>query len=773
MVVTTALLILSGAQMQDSPLRLITAVPTFGDVPDAAPPELLTAVPPLTESAPAPLALDLVTTAPPLTAYSAAPTAGGEACAALPALAPTPVQVVLPRSSGDAVIKVDDEGRVYLRSEDAGPLGLPSTCRAPEYQLVTWPATFDPQNLILTVTPPADHYGQRAENAAVPSPRVSAATVGVQAALSSDAAAPLRAAVAVQADAQTGPVGATVAVEGEVHTTPGAARTVAGRAAVSAAYLTVQDGDLNLQAGLVNVARPLLGVAIGRAPAGPLARPLRVQTAIGGPYTLRFGPRVLRQGYLEPGITELDGLGLPGGEYVLTLTIDEAGVRRVQELPYAAPGEVAVGDVSYQVAVGVRPARTSVATGQTLPRQDVRPAADATVRYQVTPDAAVRARASLGPDPEIALGASVTPTPTSQALLEARVRRDSGAGTTTLDSAAVLSAQAEWGTWSTGVGIGYAQADGGSGAASMNVNFGATVQGVTVQAGSGIQNGQPYGTLGVGGTFSAGTYDVHGRASPGRARVDVSLNLRPGEGWQVLGGVIGGQPQLAARRDLDLRAWAEQRQLPPVQGSVTARVLPTPGVTLDVGGPVTASAAVSLAPGGAAPTVNVAVGARWGVVAGAGALVSPIPGRLLAVRVGVPGVRVGAGGYSAWTGPEGQAVLSVGGVEVGGAVTVEVDERTLPISASLSRLNMRVSGDGRALAWLADFTPYLERNALRRLTGRTFPPGTHARAGDGESQVSAAGYFALPAQPGDVVTVTWPGGTCAATYSLAEELPCR
>lgn len=718
-------------------------------------------------------------------------------CEALPDWPPLPVRVQRPDGGGDAVIKRTGDG-VYVRAEDGAVFAWPVTCPAGTYQRLPWPAQFDPDSLTLTVTPPAAAYGERTERPATPSPVLPAALLGVQATGSlrgmTAAGLPAEASVSMQAQVQSGDLGVRATLDAGARallrpTSPDRA-ALGAHVTLTSAYVTWRRGEQEWQAGLVNAGQPLLGAALTHDPAGALPPSVRVETAQGGPYTLRLGGTVLRQGYLQPGVTVLDDLTLPGGDGTLTVTIDEPGGPRSVAIPYHGAASTGAGTLSYQVAAGVSVPTTLGVGREASSVSGTQAALDARAAYQLSPALRVQGHLSAGPNP--AVGASLTTTGPVNGTLSVEASRDRSSGQDTLRGTAGVGAQAAWGTWSGAVGV--RQRVDASGAASLGTDLtvAATASGFSVQAGVGTLDGVPQGNLALSGSFQRGNWTVQGQFARDRTQVNVGLTVYAFQDGrvQLTTGMQGGEPQLAARYALDTSAWTEARGWPGLQAAVTARALPVPGAQLDLSGPLNASVAVSsgrdlsgavlraagIAGGPASqvpPSVSVALNGQWGVVAGRGLLVPAGLTRLLIVNVGVPGVRVSAGGQSAWTGPDGRAALSLPAAGQRPDVTVLVEEQTLPISATLGTTQLRVTADPHALALLADFTPHLERSALRRLTGRTFPAGTVARVADREASVSGAGYFALPGEPGDRVNVRWPGGQCEATYAMAEDLPCR
>ncbi len=601
----------------------------------------------------------------------------------------------------------------------------------------------------------------------------------------------------------------------------------AATASLYGAYLYWQAGGLETQFGLIPPEQlglsalqgsPLLGAALRRAAGADLSDvPLRLESPGPGNYRVLFRGVVLKQGTLDAGTTLLRDILYPPVQDVLTVEIsDQSGmnVLRRYTVPFdRRPLSRPVGTADYVLAAGYR---------------DAQPSFSGSASYTSSTDTELQGGLMIGVHRGVQLGLRFTPGPLLAVAVDASLvagPTDNNVpeqGETRQGSLGLgLSRTADWGSLTVRASVQenrvadpadrevgrtsslglqaslflvrpVLQIEGGveqftsSAPSALNTSAGETFSapGTTpVLALTSTLRAH----LSLSGSFRLGSpsdplaeWNVRvyasqttssGVASVGQVGVSVGLNLSAFDrlpGLTVQTGVQDGQPLLAAQQtgqqgDLNLNG--------------TVRALPTPGLSAQVYGPYSATFDLVL---GTPPVLASSVSGTLALNGGLPRLLPSGTRQAVTVNVGVPGVQVSAGGVTATTDASGRASLPLSPVLR--QTDVNVLLTSLPLSTSLSVVSLKVQPIPGALITVADFTPYLTRTNLRQLPGfvpvgataRLSIPGPSTPGQNSQSfTVQESRYVQFDAQNGDRIAVSWPSGSCTATWSDAEVLECR
>ncbi|MGY2892619.1 hypothetical protein [Deinococcus sp. UYEF24] len=586
-------------------------------------------------------------------------------------------------------------------------------------------------------------------------------------------------------------------------------------ASLYGAYAYWQAGGLETQVGLIPAEQlgpsalqgsPLVGAALRRTSGADLSDvPLRLESPGPGNYRILYRGVVLKQGTLDAGTTLLRDIFYPPVQDVLTVEIsDESGVNvlRRYTVPFdRRPLSRPVGTADYVLAAGYR---------------DAQPSFSASTSYTSSADTELQGGLTLGARRGVQLGLRYTP----GALLAVGVDASLLAGPTDISLpdqgetrqgslSLGLSRSADWGSLTVRGSVQENRAadpaDRELGhTSSLGLQASLFLVRPTLQLEGGIDrttSAAPVTVtpeaapvlaltstlrahLGLSGSLHIGSssgpladWNVRvyaaqttsaGTAPIGQLGVSVGLNLGAFErlpGLTVQTGVQDGQPLLAVQQN------GQQGDL---NLNETVRVLPTPGISAQIYGPYSATLDLVL---GTPPVIAASVSSALALTGGLPRLLPSGTRQAITVNVGVPGVQVSAGGVTATTDASGRASLPLS--PFFRQTDVEVVLNSLPLSTSLSVLSLKVQPVPGALVTVADFTPYLTRTNLRQLPA-SVPVGATARlVGSGQGStvqtftVQNSRYVQFDARNGDRIAVSWPGGSCTATWGEAEVLACR
>ncbi|GGJ78135.1 hypothetical protein [Deinococcus aquiradiocola] len=708
-----------------------------------------------------------------------------------PDLAALPITPLDTRVNDDAVgillVRLDG-GRILVQAADLpllGPdTGLPDHCR--DGDLIALPdrlrPVIDPSQLTLQLTRPASR------TAGSVGADLTTGAPGTTAPQTAGAIIGTTFTVTAAAGTVTGTGQFTVDARPDAPRTPGtAAWGVRGagtlgltrtsgvtqlRGQLPSAYAYRQQGDTELQAGLLPPDGPLahgslLGLGVQRRPGLNRPAPLRLDSATAGRYRVSYEGATLAQGPLTPGVTDLPDFSYPPVQGTLTVDLEtpDGTLLRRFTVPFdQRPQRSVAGQLQYAAAAGLQPDG---------------PAVRGSVAYTASEALQLAADALLGPSSGLHLGVRWRPGTDRNRTAEqdvtfsvdALAQDDSTARTLALN--ATLTRSEPWGSWNVTAHTGQDRGRSGD-LQTLSLQASAFITHPLVQltatAEQQTQDGDRQRTLRLGaagplpraaGTWSAQAYtrdhtDPASRPPSAGVSVQVALNVTPTLTLQ--GGTGDGTIQLSARQHTVLDDWTLDD---------TLQVWPTPLATASLTGPVNATLTLTAGP---SPQATATVNGTLAVGGKDAQTVTPGTRQVIEVRVGAPGVTVTRGTDRAVTGRNGTALLPV--PPFAWAAQVTVDLESLPLSVTLDRTALTVQPAPDALVTVADFTPYLQRSALRQLPPHV-PVGADARLGDQHFTVPASRYIQLNARNGDRVTVTWTDGHCEAVWSGDEQLTCE